>query len=233
MDKRFMIILGIIIVLFAGFFVFNQKSTTTNSSASSSLATNHTLGKGSKGVVLTEYGDYECPVCFSYYQPLKDAMAQVNDTATFQFRNLPLSQIHKNAFSSARAAEAAGLQGKYFEMHDLLYENQDPAGKEGWVASNNALEDYYVKFAQSLSLDLTKFRSDFASSKVNDAINADVSEFLNTPYVNHDTKKEATPTFFLDGKYIENSKLVDDQTGKVSAAKIVALINDAISKKSQ
>ncbi len=220
MDKRFLAILATIIIIFVGVFALNQKSTTTSSS-SNVQATNHVTGGGAKGVTLVEYGDYECPVCNSYYQPLKDAVSQTSANIIFQFRNLPLSQIHKNALSSARAAEAAGLQDKYWQMHDLLYENQDPTGQAGWVASNTPLEDYYVKFATSIGLNISQFRQDFASSKVNDVINADIAEFKKTG------QQQATPTFFLNGKYVENSKFIDDTTGQVSTSKIVSLLNSS------
>lgn len=224
MDKRFLTILGAIIIIFVGVFAFNQKTSTTDS-ASNGKPTSHITGEGAKKVTLIEYGDYECPVCLGYYQPLKDAVAQTSKDIYFQFRNLPLSQIHPNAFSSARAAEAAGVQNKYWEMHDLLYENQDPNGQAGWVVSKNALEDYYVKFAKQIGLNEAQFRQDYASDKVNSAINADVAEFDKTK------QQKATPTFFLDGKYIENAKFVDDKTGQVSVAKIVGLLNTAIANK--
>lgn len=224
MDKRFLAVLGAIIVVFIGVFALNQKSSTTTTN-SGSQATNHVTSQGANKVALVEYGDYECSVCLSFYQPMKDAVAQTSKDVYFQFRNLPLSQIHLNAMSSARAAEAAGLQGKYWEMHDQLYENQDPSGQAGWVASKNALEDYYVKFADKIGLNQTQFRQDYASNKVNDYINADTAEFDKTG------QQKATPTFFLDGKYIENSQFVDDKTGQVSVAKIVALLNSAVANK--
>lgn len=226
MDKRFLTILGALIIIFVGVFAFNQKSSNTSSN-SGAKPTTHITGQGAKNVTLIEYGDFECPVCKSYYQPLKDAVAQTSANIYFQFRNLPLSQIHPNAFSSARAAEAADAQGKYWEMHDLLYENQDPTGQAGWVASKSALEDYYVKFATTLNLNIAQFRQDFASAKANDAINADLAAFDKTG------QQKATPTFFLDGQYIENSKFVDDKTGQVSVTKIVDLLNTEVGKKSQ
>lgn len=228
MDKRFLAILAVIIAVFIGFFAFNQKSNapTTNSS-STGQATNHVMGQGAKNVTLTEYGDYECPVCYEYYQPIKDAVTQESASIYFQFRNLPLSAIHPNAFAAARAAEAAGVQNKYWQMHDLLYENQDPTGQSGWVASKSPLDDYFVKFAQQLGLDTNQFKQDYASSKVNDSINADLAAFNKTG------QQMATPSFFLDGKYVDNSQFVDSSTGQVSTAKIVSAINAEIAAKSK
>jgi len=230
MDKRFLGILVAIVIIFAGIFAFSQhsnnKTDSSSTSSSSGQASNHLQGLGQKGVTLLEYGDYECPVCSEYWQPLKQVQTQFNSQIYFQFRNLPLSQIHPNAFASARAAEAAGLQGKYFQMHDLLYQNQDPTGQSGWVASKDPLT-YFTSYAQQIGLNVDQFKQDYAGSKVNDTINADLTAFNKTG------QQMATPTFFLDGKYIDNSQLVDSKTGQVSTTKFATLINAEIAKKAQ
>jgi protein-disulfide isomerase len=226
-DKRFATILAVIILLFVGVFVFNKNSGNGSNGGSSSTAqaSNHVEGNNKKNVTLVEYGDYECPICYAYYQPVKQTVAQFNDDIHFQFRNLPLSSVHKNAFAGARAAEAAGMQGKYWEMHDKLYEQQDPNGQGGWVASDNVLNAYFVTFAQSLGLDVNKFKQDYSSQKVNDTINADLAAFAKTG------QPMATPTFFLDGQYVDNGKLVDSKTGQPSVDKFAAVIKAEISKK--
>ena len=232
MDKRFLAILAGLVIIFGGVFAVSQHSSKSTGGSSSSQPTNHVEGQGSTGVKLVEYGDYECPICGIYYQPLKQVEAQLNSQIYFQFRNLPLTSIHKNAFAAARATEAAGLQGKYWQMHDKIYENQDPTGQSGWVASNDPL-NYFNTYAQAIGLNMTQFKSDYASSSVNDAINADVSAFMNTPYANHDIEKEATPTFFLDGKNVPNSQLADSSTGQPSVAKITQVLNAEITSKSK
>jgi len=148
MDKRFLSILGAIIIIFVGIFVFSQHSNNNSSSSSNSSQqpTSHIEGQGKAGVTLVEYGDYECPICGLYYPVVKQVEAQFSSQIYYQFRNLPLTSIHKNAFAGARAAEAAGLQGKYWQMHDALYENQDPNGASGWVASDNPLT-FFTTFA--------------------------------------------------------------------------------------
>lgn len=227
MDKRFLTILAAIIIIFVGIFAFNQKSSNDSGGSSSQQPTNHISGEGGKNVTLIEYGDFQCSACFSFYQPMKEAVAQTSKDIYFQFRNLPLSQIHLNAMSSARAAEAAGLQNKYWEMYDLLYQNQDPTGQTGWAASKNALDEYYVKFAEQIGLNIPEFRQDYASSKVNDAINADLAAFAKTG------QQKSTPTFFLDGKYLDSSQFRDDKTGQISASKIVEVLNAAIAAKNR
>jgi protein-disulfide isomerase len=224
MDKRFLGILALLVIVFGGIFVISQNSnsgSSGNKSSSSGQATNHVEGQNTKGVTFVEYGDYQCPICGAYYQPIKQALTP--DTLKnihFQFRNLPLTSIHQNAFAAARAAEAAGFQGKYFEMHDTLYENQN-----AWSESNSPV-NVFNSFAKNLGLNVTQFKADYLSSKVNDAINADLAAFAKTK------QQQATPTFFLDGKYVANSEFSDPSTGAPSAEKISKIINDAIAKKS-
>jgi len=224
MDKRFLGILAAIIVVFAGIFIINQNSSSNSSGSKNSSGaqpTSNIQGQNAKNVTLIEYGDYECPVCGSYYAPLKQAVAPLLPDIHFQFRNLPLTAIHQNAFAGSRAAEAAGLQGKYWEMHDLLYENQTQ-----W-ASASSPQDNFNQYAQQLKLNIEQFKKDYISSKVNDAINADLAEFSKTG------QDKATPTFFINGVYLPNSNLVDPQTGAPSVEKITAAIQTEIAKQNK
>lgn len=224
MDKRFMGILGAIIIIFIAIFAITQNSSngssSNNKSSSGAGVTHHLEGQNAKGVTLQEYGDYECPICEAYYQPLKQAVAQYNSQISFQFSNLPLTAIHQNAFAAARAAEAAGMQNKFWQMHDKLYENQN-----SWVNLPNP-QTAFDQYAQQIGLNVSQFNTDYASSKVNDAINADLAAFAKTG------KEQATPTFFLDGKYIDNSQLSNPQTGAPDVTKISQAIQAEINKKS-
>jgi protein-disulfide isomerase len=202
MNKAFWAVIAAIIVIFGGILLFKSSNANTPSS-SSAKPTHHVEGKGTTGVVLVEYGDYQCPFCGQYYPLVKEVEQKYNDQITFQFRNLPLIQLHQNAFAAARAAEAADMQGKFWEMHDMLYENQN-----AWSANPKSLT-VFEGYAQRLGLNVTQFRKDFGSSAVNDRINADIIEFDKTK------QEKGTPTFFLDGKKIkptsldEFSKLID------------------------
>ena len=204
MSKAFWgVIIAIVVVLGGIFWATSSKNPT--SSSSNVQPTNHVEGQGSTGVTLVEYGDYECPYCGQYYPTVKQVEQQYDNKIHFQFRNLPLSQVHPNAMAGARAAEAAGLQGKFWQMHDLLYENQDPTGRTGWVAdTKDVLDDYFVGYAQQLGLNTTQFKNDFKSATVNDMIQADITAFGKTG------AQEATPTFFLDGKQIQPQNNVSD-----------------------
>lgn len=226
-DKRFISILAAIIIVFVGIFIASNGSDNKSLNTSSNTQpSSHISGQGQKGVTLVEYGDYECPICNVFYPAVKQATQTLSSDIYFQFINLPLVQLHQNAYSSARAAEAAGLQNKFWEMHDKLYENQDPTGKTGWVASKDPLT-IYSTFAKEIGINVDQFKQDFASSKVNDTINADLAQFKKTG------RPEATPTFFLDGKVIDNSSLFDGNTQLPSAEKLVKVIQDEIAKKSK
>jgi len=208
MDKRFWAIIGIIVVVFGGIlFLNNHKSSNSGSSSSNAQPTNHIKGNTSSKVTLLEYGDYQCPVCESYFPVVQQVQQKYNDTVKFQFRNLPLIQVHQNALAAARAAEAASLQGKFWEMHDMLYTNQN---WNDWTQSN-VPATYFNTYAQQLNLNLTQFKKDFASSAVNATINADIEAFQKTG------QQEATPTFFVNGKYVANSNFVDSNGPSIDA----------------
>jgi protein-disulfide isomerase len=202
MNKAFWAVIAAVIVIFGGILLFKGNGNTPSSS--SAKPTNHVIGKNTDGVLLVEYGDYQCPFCGEYYPVVKQVQQQYGDRITFQFRNLPLLQIHQNAFAAARAAEAADLQGKFWQMHDMLYENQ-----QAWSSNSNA-RSVFEGYAQKLGLNVDKFKKDFASSTVNDRINADVLALDKTK------QEKSTPTFFLNGKKIkptsveEFSKLIDE-----------------------
>lgn len=214
-----MAILAAIIIIFVGIFAFSKHSNNSNSSSSNGQPTSHIEGKGSKSVTLVEYGDYQCPVCEAYHQILEQVEAKYTNDIYFQFRNLPLVSIHKNAYAAARAAEAAGQQNKYFEMHRQLY---DATNWQVWTVSSSPTS-YFQNYAQTLGLDLNKYNSDYNSNKVNDLINADIAEFNKTG------QQMATPAFFLNGKYVANTSLAD-QNGP-SVEKFSTLLDAEIAKK--
>lgn len=210
MDKRFWAIVGIIIAIFAGLLWVNgnKKDDTGNTSNTKATPTNHIEGKADSKVKLVEYGDFQCPYCGQYYPIVKQVTEKYQDKIAFQFRNLPLNQIHQNAYAGARAAEAADEQGKFWEMYDILYQKQSE-----W-SDSKAPTTFFNTYAQQLGLNLDKFKKDFASSAVNNRINADKSEFNKTG------EPLSTPTFFLNGKKIqatsvdEFSKLIDEALKK-------------------
>lgn len=191
MSKQFIAILIVVILGLFGVFSLTKKSDSGSSGSSSAQPSEHKQGAGKKGVTLIEYGDLQCPACKSYYPLVKQVQQAYGDDITFQFRNYPLTQIHPHAFEAARAAEAAGKQGKFFEMHDLMYENQDT-----WTQAPD-VEAVFETYAQQLGLNIDQFKSDVASEAVADTINADIK-------AGQAAGADATPTFVLDGKKINN-----------------------------
>jgi len=210
MSKQFMAILAAIVLIFIGIVIFSgNKSNNSSGNKSSAGATQHVEGQNKDGITLVEYGDYECPFCGQYYPIVKQVQAQYDQQISFQFRNFPLVSIHQNAFAGARAAEAAGLQNKFWEMHDLLYQDQTQ-----WSGASDPTS-FFNQYAQELGLNLTQFKADYASTKVNDLINADMAAGTKLNIT-------GTPTFFLDGKQIQVSE---------SVSSFQSLINAEIAKK--
>lgn len=209
MSIKFLGVIVAIILLFFGAFALSNKSQNSGKSNSGTL-TQHIKGKGTTGVTLVEYGDYQCPFCGEYFPTVEQVVGFYGDKIKFQFRNFPLTGLHPNAFAAARAAEAAAMQNKFWQMNSLLYQNQDQ-----WKGASNPLS-IYTQYAQSLGLNVSEFKSDYASNKVNDLINADEAEG-NKLGVN------GTPTFFLDGKQVQINNNVSD---------FEKVINAEIAKKS-
>ncbi|HSX47639.1 MAG TPA: thioredoxin domain-containing protein [Patescibacteria group bacterium] len=222
MSKQFLAILAVIVIIFIGIFAVNNNKSSKSNSSSSSKLTQHIEGQGKAGVTLVEYGDYQCPYCGQAYSTLKQVEAQYSQQIFFQFRNFPLTSLHQNAFAGARAAEAAGLQNKYWEMHDVLYEQNTIhyANKTNndWIGSTDPLT-YFDQYAKQLGLNVNKFNTDYASTNVNNLINADMKEGAKL-------KVNGTPTYFLDGKQLPQSSVTN------SVNYFSNLINAEITKKS-
>ena len=151
-------------------------------------------GDATATVTMIEYGDFECPACAEYAQIVDQLVSAYGNRVIFAFRNFPLYTIHPDAQISAQAAEAAGLQGKYWEMNDLLYQKQND-----WVTAtpSSAVSEYFDGYATSLGLDVNKFNQDINSSQVTSKIAADVASG-NAASIDH------TPTFFVNLKQIPN-----------------------------
>lgn len=212
MDKRFTLILLGLFVAFGGIFWFSKQGNNTDGPASSNSvqATKHTVGAGKKGVTLVEYGDLECPACGQYFPILQEVKKKYGDDITFQYRHFPLPS-HPQARIAHRAAEAAGKQGKFFEMHDMMYQRQ-----QEWSGNNSAAK-IFEGYATEIGLDVEKFKTDAASVEINAIINADVAE-------GQKIGAASTPTFVINDKLVErNPRSLDE---------FVKLIDDAINAKS-
>jgi protein-disulfide isomerase len=158
----------------------------------------HFRGGATAAVTLEEFGDFQCPPCGQLHGTLKKIEDYYGDRLKVVFRNYPLQTIHKNAFSAARAAEAAGLQGKFFQMHDMLFENQ----KE-WENSPEP-RPVYASYASRLGLNAEKFKADMERQEVADRIQADFSRGTSLGV-------GSTPTVFVNGRVLPAASTFDEQ----------------------
>ena len=141
----------------------------------------HIQGPADAAVTLLEYGDYQCPYCGAAYPIVKEVQARMGEELRFVFRNFPITTSHPNAEQAAEAAESAASQGKFWEMHDTLYENQRRLGDEDLRA-----------YAEQLGLDLDAFERDLAehvhAARVHEDFIGGVRSGVN-----------GTPTFYING----------------------------------
>jgi len=176
----------------------------------------HVYGKADSKVVLIEYGDYQCPGCGSAYPNVKAVTEKYKGQVAFIFRNFPITSLHPNARVAAAVAEAAGLQGKFWEMHNELYETQS-----NWETLNSSERtDYFVGVAKKLGLNTETFKTDLASAKVNQKISYDQA-------IGKKINVNATPTFYLNGKGLDQSSWSDQD--KLDATIVAEMKNNGIS----
>ncbi|HET7098736.1 MAG TPA: thioredoxin domain-containing protein [Patescibacteria group bacterium] len=172
-------------------------------------------GLASTNATIVEFGDYQCPACGVYHPLIKQLLTEFGGKINFVFRNFPLSQ-HANANTSSYAVEAAGAQGKYWEMHDKIYEAQAE-----WSASTDS-KSIFVGYAKSFGLNIDQFNKDIDSSKVKDKVKKDTADG-NLIGIN------STPTFYLNGfklvspgSYEELKKVVSDALKNVEVSQTPA-----------
>ena len=175
----------------------------------------HVYGKADSKVVLIEYGDYQCPGCGSAYPNVKAVTEKYKDQVAFIFRNFPITSLHPNARVAAAVAESAGLQGKFWEMHNKLYETQS-----SWETLNSSERtDFFVNYAKQLGLNTDTFKTDLASAKVNQKISYDQA-------IGKKINVNATPTFYLNGKCLDQSSWSDQD--KLDATIVAEMKNNGI-----
>ena len=154
--------------------------------------TDYLFGSSNASIELVEYGDYQCPYCGRAYPIIKDLLQQVGHQVKFVFRNFPLTKIHPQARMAALAAEAAGLQNKYWEMHDIIYENQKRL-------HHTALLEY----AAGIGLQMDQFTADMEREDLATKVDGHF-------YSGMRSGVSATPTFFINGEKYTGSWENDD-----------------------
>jgi len=141
----------------------------------------HQMGPADAPVVLVEYGDYECPYCGEAYPIVQALQRAVQDSLLLVFRNFPLAQAHPHAEAAAMAAESAAAQGKFWEMHDTLFEHQDALD-----------DDSLAQYANALGLDINQFAKDMRDRRHQNHIREDFRGGVRSGV-------NGTPTFFING----------------------------------
>ncbi|HEX2434887.1 MAG TPA: thioredoxin domain-containing protein [Gaiellaceae bacterium] len=147
----------------------------------------HIQGSADAAVTLVEYGDYECPYCGAAYPIIKEVQARMGERLRFVFRNFPISTSHPHAEQAAEAAEAASAQGSFWEMHDVLYENQ------------KRLRDEDLRsYAEKLGLDVERFDTELADHVHADRVHEDFLTGVRSGV-------NGTPTFYINGARHDDS----------------------------
>lgn len=212
-------IVGVVvtIALVVGIALFDSKASAPKSAdvpVDIATVTNNDWAKGNPAapVTIIEYSDFQCPACGAFYPMIKKLLEEKADAVRFVYRHYPLVQLHPNGLASARAAEAAGSQGKFFEFHDQLFEHQsewsvekDPTGK-------------FEEYAKTVGLDVDRFNTDRASDAIDNAVNDD-RQSGDSIGVN------STPTFIVNGQRL--------QTNPQSYDAFTQIVDDAMAKTAQ
>lgn len=192
--KNILIVSGSIIATFVLLFIIykftNTPVVTDFPELKITKITDHKKWNTQSKNILIEYSDFECPACTSFHTFLKEIEKTATPDAQLVFRHFPLYQIHPESLNAAYAVEAASTQGKFWEMSDLLFDNQTEWSKLAQP------EPYFINLAKKLSLDLDKFKKDIASQAVKDRVKNDLSE-------GEKIGINSTPSFFLNGKKVE------------------------------
>ncbi len=219
MKKRYIALWSIVgILVFAGIIILMFKAGKTNTGDPSArygqpkainASEDWVRGDINAKVTLIEYADFQCPACAIYYPVVKDLETKFGSQLAVVYRYFPLLQ-HKNGEISAMVAEAAGRQGKFWEMHDKLFEAQ----KEWSDLSSSSAQDQFLKYAQGLALDGARFTQDEKDPAL-------ATKVQNSKNEGNDAGINATPTFFFNGEkivsptsYAAFSKLVSDKIPK-------------------
>jgi LPXTG-motif cell wall-anchored protein len=220
-NTRWLVFIGICLAIIGGLIFATKRNKVDVSKVDPSVIStsgnnaDHVFGNKNSKVILVEYGDYQCPSCQEVAIPLKSLAEEYKDKIAYVFRNFPLTTIHPNALLAASSAEAAGLQDKFWEMHDLLYQQQT-----SWANSSiDQRKSLFDSYAKQLNLDVKKFNNDLAGERVSGKINYDRS-------LANKLGLQGTPTLFLNGKKLDDA--IIGQLVKGDASGLKSQIDSAI-----
>lgn len=212
MNKAFVAVTVGAVGLLVGIFILANSNSSPSTNDQSQIKNpheirevDHVAGNPQAKATLIEYGDFQCPACAAAHPLVTQLKEDMGDQVAIVFRHFPLTNIHPNALPAAQAAEAAGRQGKFWEMHDLLFERQ-----QEWSQST-APVSFFNDYARELGLDLDQFGSDMDDPAILNRIN-DNRGIANQLGVS------STPTFYLNGQQINNPATYDQLKSQVESA---------------
>jgi protein-disulfide isomerase len=182
----------------------DQPKENTATSGHVEIKGGHIRGPEKAQLTLVEFGDYECPSCGAYHPFLKEILSRYPDKLRLEFHHYPLISVHPNAMIGAMAAEAAGEQGHYWEMHDALYEHQPE-----WGESRNP-EPVLINLAGHIGLDVNKFMQSLRSPALQDRVLQDVTRA-------RELQLNETPSFLIDGQRVHIKLSTEDFVQVVEA----------------
>lgn len=197
------VIVSTLVLIIGAVFLFgknNSSPVTTNSGQkveAKVLAKDNSWSTGPQDakVTLVEFGDFQCPACGVEEPIVKSILAKYQNKIRFVWREFPLTQVHQFAFDAALAAEAAGMQNKFWPYHDKLFENQPTITK-----TDSFKREQLIAFAKDIGLDMEKFTKDIDSDAVRERV-------LNDQQDGNSAQINGTPSFFINGEVFSSGKL--------------------------
>ena len=220
MTKRAWIIFAAICVAIIGGLIYLSRNNKVNvanvdptaiqtAAADNGNIADHTYGNMKSKVILFEYADFQCPGCNSAHPIIKKVVEKYKGQIGYIFRNYPLTNAHPNALAAAAAAESAGVEGKYWEMHDKLFEQ-----RSNWVELTGAARtNYFVSLAAELGINKDKFSEHLDSASIRKKINYDLA-------VGTKAGVSGTPALFIGKKDVGNQRVSNGKivsTGEVDS----------------
>jgi protein-disulfide isomerase len=197
------VIVGVITVaLFAAAFYFAGNATERNNEGIEAIT--HVKGNADAVVVLEEFSDFQCPACRAAHPVISGLLEEYSDQIRFEYKHFPIERAHPYAVQAATAAEAAGQQDKFYEFHDLLFENQ-----QTWSQSPTP-NVFFAQYATELELDMALFRRHSNASVLRDKVRAEMAE-------GRERGVTGTPTLFLNGQQMRYGTY-EEFLGQVIAA---------------
>lgn len=214
MDKRKILTWSIAILAIVGLFVglaylggSGINTPTGNTLDVAVTSTDHIKGPETAKATLVEYSDFECPACAQYEGLVQEVMKAFPNDLRLVYRHFPLQAAHPKAMIASQASEAAGKQGKFWEMHDILFAKQSE-----WAKSTDT-EKLFNDYATSLGLNKEQFEKDISEASIREKINSDYVSAVKFGV-------NGTPTFYLNGKHIVPKSIDEFKT----------LVQEALSK---